>query len=101
MTKIINQVFTNGVKLAKLIDPTLNGGPKVQINVGQGGAAAVQAATPNQVLGSIVRELERRGMPRDKITPDMVGNLLAEMGNAGQAPKAIEGEVLARSDEAV
>lgn len=99
VTKIINQVFTNGVKLAKLVDPSLNGGPKVNINIGQGGAAAVQAATPNQVLGGIVRELERRGFSRDQITPDMVGNLLAEMGGAQQAPKAIEGSVLAREDE--
>jgi len=99
VTKIANQLFTNGVKLAKLVDPALAAGPKVQINVGQGGAAAVQAATPNQVLGSIVRELERRGFRREQITPDMVGNLLAEMGGADRAPKVIEGKVLAREDE--
>lgn len=94
VTKIGNQLFNNGVKLAKLIDPTLNGGPKVQVNVGAGNAAAIQAATPNQIIGSIVRELESRGIPRENITEQMIGNLLAEMGAAGGAQKAIEGQVL-------
>ena len=94
VTKIANQLFTNGAKLAKLIDPQRFAGPGVQVNVQQG-AAAIQAATPNQVLGSIVRELEKRGVPRDKITPQMVTNLLAEMGGGNQAPQAIEGVVIA------
>jgi len=98
VTKIANQLFTNGVKLAKLVDPSL-AGPQVQVNVGGGSAAAVQAATPNQVLGGIVRELERRGIDRKDITPDMVGNLLAEMGGAGQAPQAIEGRVLSSREQ--
>jgi hypothetical protein len=94
VTKIANQLFANGTKLAKLLNPSLNGGPQVQVNVG-GNAAAVGAATPNQVLGSIVRELESRGIPRDQITPNMVGNLLAEMTGANQAPQAIESRVVA------
>lgn len=95
VTKLANSLFTNGVKMAKLLNPNLNGGPSVQVNVGgSAGAAAVQAATPNQVIGSIVRELEKRGVPRDKITPEMVGNLLAEMGGADRAPVAIEARVV-------
>lgn len=98
VTKIANQVFNNGVKLAKLVDPALSS-PGVQINVGgSGSAAAIQAATPNQVLGGIVRELEKRGIPRDQITPDMVGSLLAEMGGAQKAPAAIEGHVVSHGD---
>lgn len=97
VTKIANQLFTNGVKLAKLVDPQRFAGPQVQVNVQQG-AAAIQAATPNQVLGNIVRELERRGIPRDQITPQMVTNLLAEMGGADQAPRAIEGTVISNDD---
>lgn len=100
VTKIANQLFTNGTKLAKLVDPARFAGPKVQVNVGAGGSvAAIQASTPNQVLGSIVRELESRGIPRDKITPDMVGNLLAEMNGAGQAPQAIEARVISQETE--
>jgi len=98
VTKIANQLFTNGSKLAKLIDPQRFSGPSVQVNVSQGGAAAVQAATPNQVVGSIVRELEMRGIPRGEITPEMVSGLLAEMAGAQAAPKIIEGKVLGRDD---
>lgn len=93
VTKIVNQLFHNAEKLAKLVDPNLRS-PGVQVNVGGGGSAALQAATPNQLLGSIVRELEARGVPRDKITPDMIGNLVAEMGGAKQAPKVIESTVV-------
>jgi hypothetical protein len=92
VTKIANQLFQNGSKLATLLNPALKGGPKVQVNVGTTGAAAISASTPNQVLGSIVRELETRGIPRAQITPDMVGNLLAEMTQG--APKAIETRVV-------
>jgi hypothetical protein len=92
VTKIANQLFQNGSKLATLLNPALKGGPRVQVNVGAGAAATVSASTPHQVLGAIVRELESRGIKREDITPTMVGNLLAEM-NSGAA-KAIEGRVV-------
>ena len=95
VTKIADQLFTNGVKLAKLIDPAL-AKPNVVVNVGST-QAAVAASTPNQVMGAIVRELESRGVPRDKITADMVQNLLIEMGQkeAGGTAGAIESRVVA------
>jgi hypothetical protein len=97
VTKIANQLFTNGAKLAKLVDPQRFASANVQVNVG-GTAAAQQVSTPNQIMGSIVRELEARGIPRSEITPDMVQGLLAEMAGGGRAPAAIEGEVLGRDD---
>lgn len=99
VTKIANQLFTNAAKLAKVVDPQRFAGPSVQVNVNNGNAAAIQAATPNQALGSIVRELELRGIPRSEITPAMIGNLLAEMGGANHAPQIIESHVLAQKDE--
>lgn len=93
VTKIINQVFTNGTKLAKLVNPQLNGGPKVQVNVG-GGAAAVGAATPNQMMGAIVRELEARGVRREDITPDMIQGMLTEMAGGQSRDAVVEGRVL-------
>jgi hypothetical protein len=102
VTKIINQLFSQGKDLAKLLNPSLRGGPNVQVNVGTNGAnaAALAAATPNQMIGSIVREMEARGIPRDQITPQHIANFLAEMTGAGNAPKAIEGEILGRRDSA-
>lgn len=96
VTKIINQLFTQGKDLAKLIDPSLRAGPQVQVNVGQGQPAGLQATTPNQVLGGIVRALEARGIRREDITPDMVGNFLAEMSGAGNAPRQIEATVISQ-----
>lgn len=96
VNKMINALFSNGVKLAKLINPALNGGPKVNVNVGvgQGGQAAVMAGNPNQLMGSIVRALEERGIPRDQITPEMVQGVLAGMGGGASATPAIEGHVI-------
>lgn len=93
VTKIANQLFNQGVQLAKLLDPNLRGGAKVQVNVG-GNAQVLTNATPNQVMGSIVRELESRGIARDKITPEMVSSLLQEMSAGKPKQEAIEGTVL-------
>lgn len=90
VTAMANQLFTNGVKLAKLVDPSLT---KPQVVINNGGAAQ-SAVTPNAIMGQIVRELEARGIPRDKITPEMVQNLLIEMGGGGNAAPAIEARVV-------
>ncbi len=67
VSRIINTLFANGVKLAKLVSPELAaaGAPKfgVQVNV---------AGTPNALTAKVVAELEGRGIPREKITPEMV-----------------------------
>lgn len=97
VTKIANQLFNQGVQLAKLLDPNLRGGAKVQVNV-NGNAEVSMASSPQQVMGSIVRELERRGIKRDQITPDMVAGLLAEMAQGKSQPEAIEGTVLGSKD---
>lgn len=94
VTKILNSLFEQGVKLAKLVDPTLRS-PKVQVNVGQGGAAAVGlTVTPQRLIGAAVRELEARGIPRDKITPEMIQGLLSGMADQENSRKAIEATVI-------
>lgn len=100
VTKLINQIFDQGTKLAKLVDPNLRGGAKVQVNVGAGGQAAVIGQTnPRQLIASVVRELENRGIPRDQITPEMIQGLMSGMANPDNAQRAIEGAVLSRRDE--
>lgn len=96
VNKLINSLFANGVKLAKLINPALNGGPKVNVNVGvgQGGQAAVMAGSPNQLMGAIVRELEDRGVPRDEITSEMIQGVLEGMSGAASPRPAIEGTAI-------
>lgn len=90
VTKIINDLFDRGVKLAKLVDPKLAaaGATKIQFNQN-----TINASTPQALMSAVVTELEGRGVPREKITPDMVESLLGmgedERNNAIQA-KAIE-----------
>lgn len=94
VTKIMNSIFSQGVQLAKLVDPNLRGGARVQVNVGAGGQASVATVTPQQMIGAAVRELEARGISRDKITPKMIEGLLAGMAQPDIAQRAIEGELV-------
>jgi hypothetical protein len=89
VTKMLNVLFDQGSKLAKLIDPSLRA-PGVQVNVGAGGQASVQV-TPQQAIAAIYRELEMRGVPRNEITPDMVKQLLGQM--TPQSNRVIPGEI--------
>lgn len=94
VSKIMGQVFEQGVKLAKLVDPALrSGGTKVQVNVGQVGAAGVPAGNPRQLVAAAVRELRQRGFSEDQITPDVIQGVLTGMGNQEQARHSIEGTI--------
>lgn len=99
VTRQMSQVFDQGIKLAKLIDPSLRGGPSVQVNVGGGGVASrVAQANPQQMVAAVFRELRAQGVPEEEITADMVTHVLENMSNARALPEAIHGEVLSRKD---
>jgi hypothetical protein len=99
VTKIIKDLFNNGVTLAKLVDPGLRD-PKLAINVGPGGTAAVINGTPAQAVSAVIRALEMKGIQRHEITSSMVENLLESMkNNPGDVPRIIEGTVVADRDE--
>lgn len=99
VTKIMTNLFDQGVKLAKLVDPSLRGNSGVNINVGAGGQAAVAMQTPKQLVAAAVRELQARGMALEDITPEAINGMLAGMADPAKVTKAIEGEVISRSDE--
>lgn len=86
VTKISHELVDQAIKMAKIIDPSLRGSKGVQINVGHGGAAAVQIGDARDFVSAAIRSLEQSGIPRDKITPEMVNNVLAGTG----ATKALE-----------
>lgn len=95
VSKMMGQVFDQGVKLAKLLEPgRFSGGAKVQVNVGSGGAAEVSMANPKQLVAATIQELVRQGVPRDKITPEMIQGTLEGMVNPEQKQKAIQGTVI-------
>ena len=84
-SKVINAMFDQGVKLAKLVDPSLRTGAKVAVGVftgTPGGPALTAASSGPEGIASIVRELEMQGIPRDDITS---GTLVIAAGKS--APK--------------
>jgi hypothetical protein len=92
VTKIMNQLFTNGVKLAKLIDPTLTK-PLVQINNGK----IVAGASPKEFVAIAIRALEDQGVKREDITPELLEVTLRRLAGPAVAPdepRAIQGEVV-------
>jgi hypothetical protein len=98
VSKIMNQVFTQGVQLAKMLDPSLRGGPSVQVNVGNA-QAQVAGANPQQLVAAAFRALEAQGFSREEITPQMVQDLLVSMSNPQKAlPEAVQGVVISERE---
>lgn len=94
VSKLLNSLFNQGVQLAKLVNPSLRGGVKVNVAVGQGGAAQVAVATPGELTGAVVRELEARGIPREKITPELIMSVLSSSAEPEKSRRAIEGQLI-------
>lgn len=94
--KQLNAVIDNGIKLAKIVDPSRAGGTQVQVNVGGGGSAqVVQAATPNQVMAEVIRTIQATtGLSRNQITQEMIMNTLQGMYAKGQQPQITQGQVV-------
>lgn len=91
VTKLMGQVFDQGMKLAKLIDPNLRSGARVQVNVGPGAQAAIVGqVNPKQLVAGVIRELESQGYRRDQITPEMIQTLLSAGQDPEQTRRSIE-----------
>lgn len=87
VTTLIANLFEQGVKLAKLIDPKrFTASPKVVTNIGVGSGGQVQlGGTPQTAISAVFAEFERQGVPREDVTPQMVEDLLGRM-NAIDVP---------------
>lgn len=98
VTKMINALFSQGVQLAKLVDPSMRGGVKVNVGVinGQASASVSSGATASELTGQVVRALENQGIPRDQITPELVMKTLQAMSSPEDTQRAIEGTVIAQ-----
>lgn len=101
VSAMLNATFANGIKLAKLIDPALRAGPKVAVQVnGAAGVSVGMGATPQQIMGGIIRAIEDMGIERKDITPKMIENMMRRMSGEGNdddaraiaAGRIIEGE---------
>jgi hypothetical protein len=104
VTKLSKTVFDQGTKLVKLLDPSLAGGPKVQVNVGVGAGGNAQvgiaSSDPKQLMATVVAELESAGIPRDQIDSTMIKGVLQSMANSSQQ-QAIQTAVTAHQQKAI
>lgn len=90
VTKIATSLYGQAVQLAKLVDPTLRGGPKVQVNIGNnGGQTAIQMGDPRQFIAQAIKELESQGYPRDQITSEMIQGVLTGAGARPMIPASL------------
>lgn len=97
VTKLAGIVFDQGVKLAKLLDPSLRQSP-VKVNItSSDNRVAVATATPQELTGGIIRALEQQGIPRDEITPQMVRGMLEGMADPQKVQASIEGQTVDRN----
>jgi hypothetical protein len=88
VTAMLSALFKNGVTYAKLIDPALRAGPKVNVNVA-GGSVSVgsEKATPQQIMKDVFAAIEATGIRREEITPSMVRRMMEQM--YGPMPEAL------------
>lgn len=99
VNKMMSQVFEQGVKLAKLLDPKrFSPSAKVAINVG-GEGASISGANPREFVKVVIRQLEQQGFRREEITQEMIQGALEGMINPEQKTRAIQGTVVPERTE--
>lgn len=98
INKDLKNLFDQGTKLAKLVDPSLRGTSQtnVQVNLGTG---ANGAPSPRALIKEAIQELELRGVPRENITPEMIQGMFTGALDPDQQQRAIEGVVISSSEE--
>ena len=98
INKDLKNLFDQGTKLAKLVDPSLRGTSQtnVQVNLGAGTNGA---PSPRQLIAEAVKELELRGVPRENITPEMIQGMFTGALDPDQQRRAIEGVVISSSED--
>jgi len=92
VTSLANQVFSQGVTLAKLMDPSLRAGPTVALQLNSGGAGSVtidgSASSADQLsMAQSLKELTDEGIPLREITDDMMVKYMS--AKASGDPKVV------------
>jgi hypothetical protein len=75
VTKLGTTLFDQGVKLAKLIDPTLAANGKMTNNI-LAIDGSISGKSARELMAHIAKELEERGVARGDITPEMIKKIL-------------------------
>lgn len=86
VSDIIKTLFSQGEKLAKLVNPALRGGPAVSVNIGNSAATQINFGNPKQLVAQVINELESKGVSREDITPELIQGFLQRI-NATENPQ--------------
>ena len=90
VTKILNQTFINGAKLAKLVDPSLAAAGAPRVGVFINNAQQGMASRPNVLTAGAVAALEAQGVAREDITPEMIVAMMQDSAAIKVKHQAIE-----------
>ena len=90
ITRLGHVLVDDGVKLAKLVDPTLAAAGAARVNAYFGGQHIHGGGTATSLVANIVKELEAQGIDRDEITDEMVDEYIKKQH---QKALAIEAKV--------
>jgi hypothetical protein len=90
VTKILNQTFINGAKLAKLVDPSLAAAGAPRVGVFINNAQQGMASRPNVLTAGAVAALEAQGIAREDITPEMIVAMMQDSAAIKVKNQAIE-----------
>lgn len=76
ITKMLNAIFANGVRYAKLVAPArFTPGSKIQITT----PGQPTMLSPQRVVADLVKEFEKQGIPASEITSDMIDKMIGRM----------------------
>lgn len=88
--KQADKLFNNGIKYAKLVDPSLTK-PIVQVTVGAPASGpALPSSNPREIAMNAMKELQAKGFTAGEITKELLADYLA----GRPVHRAIEGEVI-------
>lgn len=87
VTVLATQLFDQGQKLAKLIDPSLRN-PKVQVNLGTTNNNMI-VGDPREFVAKAFDALEKQGIARENITQEMIENVLRGVTPGSPAPSPV------------
>jgi hypothetical protein len=94
LTKLLESTFKMGDRLLQIVDPSQRTGrAAVNVNVGSGAQRVeITQSQPQQQVAHIYSMLEAQGYSRDQITPELVAEVLENLG--GTQPQIENGKVI-------
>lgn len=76
VSALMNSMFSNAIKIAKLVDPRASDQPQINVGVQVNNAGGAEI-TSNALVARAFADLRAAGIPHDQITPELVEKHIA------------------------